>query len=198
MTEWQMIAPDSLDDRHLLVTAVRCVAENEGYAACCRDPINAASALTIRHGRAGRTLGGSRQGEPRGSGQDNGRGKRRPDRAAAAAHGGNLKTIAGMSNSGCAYFSQGNGRRRHAACRPHAIGSRSRTRHSMIALAHSIIGRGGHRHAVVRRHAQHAWHHRRGRDGLGSSAQKKRKRHENGQKPSGSIQLQHECKVSMP
>jgi hypothetical protein len=47
MTEWRMIAPDSLDNGRLLVTAVRCVAEKEGYAACRRDLINAMSALKI-------------------------------------------------------------------------------------------------------------------------------------------------------
>jgi hypothetical protein len=65
MTEWRMIAPDSLDNGHLLVTAVRCVPEKEDYAACCRDLINAMLALkTKREGARVELTSGLRRSEP--------------------------------------------------------------------------------------------------------------------------------------
>jgi hypothetical protein len=61
------IAPDSLDNGRLLVTAVRCVAGNEGYAACRRDLIKAISAPMIRRGSVRVELtSGSQRAEPSG------------------------------------------------------------------------------------------------------------------------------------
>ena len=60
-----MIAPDSLNNGRLLVTAVRCVAEKEGYAACCRDLINAMLALkTKREGARVELTSGLQWSEP--------------------------------------------------------------------------------------------------------------------------------------